>query len=418
MSSKEQANEDVIFVTSVVCTGLLCLFGFIGNVLALVALCKESHKSSNVYLLSALCVADWFMLVSLFNGVVLIRFSTYFDLDYYLLSWDANTAIRVIWVFGCIIQTCAIWLVVAVTCDRFVAVCWPLRRRTLNSSTRAKYLITAVVLFSIMFNIPRFFHYTELDNHSGDLHGQNYTLGCNNSMLSQNTTEINKPPRHVLFHQSYSVDTSLNKGTNLECINGSNNAGHGNELRHNVWYHYVYYITLSWLVLYIIPLASLLVLNVLLFRQIKQAQGNHVRLARNPKEQENLSVTINIVAIVTIFIICQTPDFIHTLISYPAFGVEQKTQRYMSSAAHAFLALNSSVNFIVYCLFYRRFRKTVLYMFCRWHPNVKHKIGHEMSVTNVNSQPKKYMSSNTNLCSDVGRGKVTDNEVKMNLLAK
>ena len=138
--------------------------------------------------------------------------------------------------------------------------------------------------------------------------------------------------------------------------------------------------------MYIVPLITLLVLNVILLRHIHIAKQNHAKLAKSHKEQESLSVTMNVVAIVTVFIICQAPDFVFTLISYPTLGVNRPVQEYMRSLAYAFQALNSSLNFLIYSLFYKRFRRTVLKMFCHWNPYMRHKLSLEfLSIRDNNT---------------------------------
>ena len=84
MESNE-ADPKVILVLSVIITGFLCVFGFIGNILSLAALLKDKRKNSNVYLLCALTIADWFMLLFIFNGVVVIQFCKHYRYKAYLI---------------------------------------------------------------------------------------------------------------------------------------------------------------------------------------------------------------------------------------------------------------------------------------------------------------------------------------------
>ena len=349
-SSTEGLNQHWIFAISVLCTGLFCAFGFVGNILSIIALSKERSKNSNVYLLMALSLADWCFLLFIFNGVVTVQFCKYFNYHAYLdLLRNSGHALPTIWAFGCIIQTGAIWFVVAVTWDRFYAIGWPIKRNKRRSKHRACKLIGGVIMFSVLFNIPRFFHFHTMNRK--DIDSSIILLFNDTSFTSKNCTATSQDPNST---QSSSTSTPSKSFPGV-------NATH---LYENMWYHYIYYTCLSWLVMYIIPLCTLIILNGLLFRQIRKAQRNHAILVNSKRERDSISVTVNIVAIVTIFITCQAPDFIHTLISYPSFGAHGSIKEYMKSAAYAFLAFNSSINFIVYCLFYKRFRNTVLRMFC------------------------------------------------------
>ena len=54
-----------------------------------------------------------------------------------------------------IAQTCSAYLTMAVTIERYIAVCWPLKARFLCTIGRAKMAVGAVVSFAVIYNIPR-----------------------------------------------------------------------------------------------------------------------------------------------------------------------------------------------------------------------------------------------------------------------
>ena len=56
-------------------------------------------------------------------------------------------------------QTSSVYLTVAVTVERWFAVCHPLMARTTNTTSKARKSILLVNLGSIVYNIPRFFEY-------------------------------------------------------------------------------------------------------------------------------------------------------------------------------------------------------------------------------------------------------------------
>ena len=116
---------------------------------------------------------------------------------------------------------------------------------------------------------------------------------------------------------------------------------------------------------YSIPVALLLVLNSCLIRAIHRAKRQHATMLNTNKEKDSLSVTVNIVAVVIIFVICQTHDFALVIMSYPSFDVDAYTISIMSAISTMCMAINASVNFVIYFLFYKRFRRTVLLMMCR-----------------------------------------------------
>merc|ERR1712016_192202 len=55
-----------------------------------------------------------------------------------------------------IVQTGSVYLTIAVTLERFVAVCLPFRSRSLCTYGRARYGVILVALCATVYNLPRF----------------------------------------------------------------------------------------------------------------------------------------------------------------------------------------------------------------------------------------------------------------------
>jgi hypothetical protein len=73
---------------------------------------------------------------------------------------------------------------------------------------------------------------------------------------------------------------------------------------------------------------------------------------------------------VTIFLICQTPDFIFAIIGYADLGVGVEVLQYLDQISAALLAFNSACDFVLYVLFYTKFRNTLKYMICPGASNI------------------------------------------------
>ena len=368
-ASIDDVMANVKFMLECVTTGIFCLSGFVGNLMCLAALCQDRIRNSNTHLLSALAVFDWLMLLSLFTCVALPEYCRYFSTcDTYLATLRRTGVASTIWVAACMVQTASIWMVVAVTVDRFTAVCLPLQFRTTSARRRSNILISFVVALSILFNLPRFFHHLPLTSaaaaseHLSETHPNNSSVNTSLILVGENISKS-------------CASETLEQEENIILVSQT------------IWYNYVYYISLSWLVFYIIPIISLVVLNILLIHHIRRAQRRRAELAvayvsrgrcsnsnnvgnntgnraARGTSRDNLSLTVNIVAMVTVFIICQTPDFVLTLISYRGFTTNAHLLKVLRGLCYCLLALNSSVNFLIYCLFYRRFRAIVTRMIC------------------------------------------------------
>ena len=54
-----------------------------------------------------------------------------------------------------IAQTCSVYVTMAVTIERYLAVCWPLKARSICTIGKAKTVIVSVAGFAVIYNIPR-----------------------------------------------------------------------------------------------------------------------------------------------------------------------------------------------------------------------------------------------------------------------
>ena len=134
--------------------------------------------------------------------------------------------------------------------------------------------------------------------------------------------------------------------------------------KRHVLMQYVYNVTLCWVLVYLMPLILLFVLNVLLIKEVRKAQQTHAQMTQQEEEKNNLAVTLNIIVMVGVFLICQTPDFVHIVISWKDIKLDQKIAWQAFYVSISLLSLNASINFLVYCGFYRGFRKVLKKIMC------------------------------------------------------
>ena len=59
-----------------------------------------------------------------------------------------------------IAQTGSVYLTLCVTIERYVAVCLPLKARSLCTFGRARYYVLCIGVFALLYNIPRFWEVT------------------------------------------------------------------------------------------------------------------------------------------------------------------------------------------------------------------------------------------------------------------
>lgn len=285
----------------------LCIFGIICNILSIIVLTKDNRKSVTFLFLKCLAVADNCELVAVLFIYVLplsVKFPTQMDL------WGYPIAMM--------IQTITILLVVIVTVDRYIAICMPTKVRSISTITRARLQVLCVVIFSIIFHIPRFFDHKLVEELNP----------CTNE-----TKLVIKP-----------------------------------EPFNNRTYHLVYTVFLYSFVNFIIPLIILTYLNVKLILTLKHARRERKTMTHNSKKMStgnaDRSVTLMLVLVVIVFTICQLPALFTQIWSGFRDESNSNLYRYIGEVTNFMVTLNSSTNFIIYCIFGQKFRELMCLTFC------------------------------------------------------
>lgn len=98
-------------------------------------------------------------------------------------------------------------------------------------------------------------------------------------------------------------------------------------------------------------------LNCILKFQVRAANHERQQLSRLQKKEIGLAVMLLVV--VSVFFLCNVLAFIINVLELLDITIDELT---MSS--NLLVTINSSVNFIIYCIFGQKFRKLFLKMFC------------------------------------------------------
>jgi hypothetical protein len=147
-------------------------------------------------------------------------------------------------------------------------------------------------------------------------------------------------------------------------------------------YQIVYSNLLYYPVMYLMPLGSLAYLNVKLInsldrikRRTHRAQQSRdfafhrsaTESARQRRQRKDDNITQCVVAIVCVFIVCQTPALFNQIfwaLIEPDGRNCGQFHFYYTKLSDVLVVLNSSCNFIIYCLFGRTFRRIFLSSVC------------------------------------------------------
>ncbi|CAH1982450.1 unnamed protein product [Acanthoscelides obtectus] len=122
---------------------ILILVGFVGNLLTcLVLMTTHLKMRSSSYYLSALAVADTGYLLSL----LVEYYSSHHTTNPY--HTEASCEMRIY--FAYVFSFLSVWLTVAFTVERFIAVQYPLKRPSICTISRAKSITAALVVTSVL----------------------------------------------------------------------------------------------------------------------------------------------------------------------------------------------------------------------------------------------------------------------------
>lgn len=200
------------------------ILGIFGNIISMIILSRPQMKSSINYLLIGLAKCDTVLILTsiLLNGIPGIYPYTGCLFTYYYNIYPH--LVPMVFPIGMIAQTASVYLTMTVTLERFVAVCHPLRARSLCTYGRARIYVFVIAVFSILYNLPRFW---EMSNHSTDIKTLNTTIYC------VEATELRKNNTYIA-----------------------------------VYIHWLYLVFL-----YFLPFISLAVLNLAIYRQVSRLKS-------------------------------------------------------------------------------------------------------------------------------------------------
>ena len=308
------------FLIDVCVVGILCLVGFIGNALCIMVLhrdCGKDKKNTTNWLLQTLAMADTLYLITC------IFFQTLKGINDWTDWWPALKLAMpymepYIWAFASIAQTITVWLVILVTVDRYVAICKPLKTQ-LRTIQRAKMAVAVVVILAIFYNIPRFLE------------------------------------RKIVYNYDEATNTTIVKTVRTP-------------LRNNRVYFLVYKTVMYFCFRSIGPLLLLIFLNFRLIRALQEVRRKHRDMTKSNRHREN--ITLVLVVVVSIFIICEVPDTMVRLVVtmcefIPIISLNLLTVRYVNCLTNMMMTVNSSINFLIYCLIGQKFRKIFRQMCCK-----------------------------------------------------
>jgi hypothetical protein len=310
--------DKVNFVIQVPIMLTLALTGLVGNVLSFCVLGIELKKSSTFVFLRALAITD---------NAILVAYVFYFSLravyqhtGYFVAYFEIFQYFRIqLFTLMVFFKVMGVYLIVFVTTERYIAVCKPLQAQSLCTVKHAYYAILLLVIVSFIYKFPNSFLMDvayKFDPCSGSKKPLSVTSDFANNVIVDAVFVNALPPI-------------------LECI---------------------------------IPVAVMIFLN---YHLINTLQSSELHVSQEKRKHQSTSLTRRVFAVSVIFMILETPMHVIGLVhvfGYYVMNFSPDTLMFFYSIvynAYILSTINSFINFYVYCLTGKEFRKALVRMFKR-----------------------------------------------------
>ncbi|XP_060590729.1 FMRFamide receptor-like [Ruditapes philippinarum] len=294
---------------------IISCFGIVGNILSIMVLSHRQMRNSTSYYLISLAVYD--MILLLFMSLFLALPTIYLEKDllegYYFAYRYMHPFVYPV---ALIAQTGTVYTTLAFTVERYIAVCKPLHAANTCTMSRTKRVIVVIFIASIVYNIPRFLEYK--------------------------TTTI--------WDDYYNRTIPTIEYTTI----GSNKM-----------FQEVYFIYAYLCIMFLLPFSVLTVLNILLIQAVRKARAKRNCMSSSNSKDTNL--TVMLIVVINVFLGCQLPALIDNIV-FAIFDhhVLQCSVPWVqfTTISNLLVVFNSAINFILYCLLSKRFRRLFLKRFC------------------------------------------------------
>ncbi|KAJ8960432.1 hypothetical protein NQ318_013715 [Aromia moschata] len=301
------------FVTNGFLINIIGVLGLLGNIISMIILSRPQMRSSINYLLIGLARIDTVLIVTsmlLFGLPGIYPYCGCLFTYYYVVYPHIAPAV---YPLATMAQTASVYVTLTVSLERFVAVCHPLRARSLCTYGRARTYMIGIVVFSVLYNLPRLWESSIRKEWSDEL---NATVYC---------------PRQSALR--------------------------GNHYYTTVYIHWMYMIYM-----YLLPFGCLTILNCCIYKQVLRANKERQRLSRHQKREIGLATML--LGVVAVFFVCNLLPLVINIIE--AFKLEIGIKLdLLIQISNLLVTINSSVNFIIYVTFGEKFQRLFLMLFCR-----------------------------------------------------
>ncbi|XP_063867806.1 FMRFamide receptor-like [Scylla paramamosain] len=315
-------DESRHWVQKVLVPLVMCV-GVVGNSVSMVVLTRRKMRSSTNNYLTALAISDLLYLVFVFSlslqhhpNIKHPRHWFYWQYFRYAL-WLTDAS-----------SSTSIWLTVTFTIERYIAISHPIKGKMLCTVSRAKKVVAVVYFLCFALTATTPHEWVVVTRHETDT--KEPYLSLDYSSLGQDSTY-----RHTYY-----------------------------------WFTAVTFILL--------PLCLLAVFNFFLIQAVRMSKLTRRKMTLvserdHYSHQQEHKITVMLIAVVILALVCQMPTAVLLLYSTVCEPLprtkEFAVMRGLGNIFNLLNAINAAANFILYCSFSDKYRKTFLVTFvpCMYH---------------------------------------------------
>ena len=306
MGNTTTGNERLHKIASIYVAIPMCIFGLIGNIISIFVWKKinkkrsESGKSAGIYLI-ALAICDSGLLLFFLMTESFLQIDPTLNKNLRYIQFHSYVGFPFYFFF----IVSSIWMVICVTMNRFIAVVYPHKAQDWNSLRVTYIIITATLLFSFCINIPHFF---------------------------------NLYPK---YKDGIYSEASTKYGASMTAF------------YYDFWTHCM--------ALVLIPWVTIFCLNIAIIRKLKYREKLQSNIKGESKRERQTTVILLVISVsFLVFLIWQCITQCFWMLKDGQNSKSGSVWFYVDSAyafARLGVVINSSINFVLYCLTGSMFRK-------------------------------------------------------------
>lgn len=345
------------FIIYVGVFGPMCVFGLCGNTISFLVLQWEKQNYAATFLLQTMAIADNIFLLASGFSLIISATLPMAHLD----NSPVMAYMQVyVWPLVYITQMWTVWITVLIALNRYIAICRPFQAQLLCTLSRVRLQVVLTAGATIVYNIPRF-----LEHH---------IVHITTVEMMTNTTQILVMANETLMKQNHQ-------------------------------YNIIYENLLYCLFVFLGPLIVLIFLNINLARELYAIRQRLLqRCLPKGSDSEEHNLTLVMMAIVLVFIICQTPAFGNQLLYYYLQYTCGLPYFYYFHVSNLLVQANSCFNFVIYCAFRKQFRARLhAFCLCCKHPTLAHierRPYNTHQIVSVYSDCNSKIQTRTFMCDD------------------